>query len=161
MDHAANDVSNPILIYNAGALASVFVSLIIQTKGRDLHLIPEACPYYADEVGPVIDDNGVVIRGIDRIIDFLEHKYPAPPLTPDEPSHRVAARMIVDNILESYPSSRHIEKVMVQLEPPAAGDFLLGRTLSLVDLALYPLIPLTRREPGWYHLRSLIDGQLR
>lgn len=155
MDHAANDVLNPVKLYNAATKKGTFVALIIRTKGRELECHSEPCPYYLDEKDPVIEDAGVAIKGMDRVIDFLEHKYPAPALTSDDPVHRVATRMLVDNIFESmYPTSR----LGKGFEPPAANSFILGRSLSLADLALYPILPSGGAQ--WDPLRKLILGQI-
>lgn len=156
MDHAANDVLRPVKLYNADTKKGKFIALIVQTKGRDLERIPTPCPYYLNETDPVIEDAGIVIRGIDRVIDFLEHKYPAPALVSDDPVHRVSTRMLVDNIITKFHNGRTISN---EFDPPAAGCFILGRELSLADLALFPALPTD--DPFWGPLRTLIEDNAR
>jgi hypothetical protein len=156
MDHAANNALHPVKLYNANSQAGELISLILQAKGRDTTLIHEPCNYYPDESGPVIEDAGIVIKGLDRVIDFLEHKYPAPALTSSDPVHRVTTRMLLDNLLENFYKGGELKD---ELTPPPAGSFILGRTLSIIDLAILPIT--SEKCKKWAPLRAIAATEVK
>jgi glutathione S-transferase len=113
---------------------------------------------------PVLTDNGLTIVNSSDIVAYLEHKYPAFPVFPDDPAQRVSARKwerISDTLIDaimvdiSYwkwadrdddmpvgmldAARKDLETIYGSLESELShgGDFICGE-LSIADIALFP-----------------------
>lgn len=102
---------------------------------------------------PVLDDGGVVLPESVVLMEYLEERYPDPPLLPADPAERALTRLAVwrfDDFGDPYydlyrqRSAGSVERVEVQL---AALDrrleghpYLGGQTYGLADIAYVPWI---------------------
>jgi glutathione S-transferase len=115
---------------------------------------------------PVLVDGDLVVTNSRDIVDYLEHRHPAPPVLPADPATRAAARAwerLADTVLDAiihdvslwtWPTHhrddrppaglveaamRDVTTILERLERalPSAG-FLCGAEVSIADLALFP-----------------------
>jgi len=113
------------------------------------------------EIPTLVDEGGGVVYESTAIIEYLNEKYPNPPLMPLDPLKRAQVRMIDDYCdLHLYPRIRQsARKLLVDNEPPTADDckalsdclarvdgylqeksFLAGE-FTLADCAFMPVVP--------------------
>jgi len=102
---------------------------------------------------PVLDDDGVVLPESAVLMEYLEERYPEPPLLPPDPAERALARFTVcrfDDFGDPYYDlyfrrpAGSVERVEAQLalldrrleEQPYLG----GETYGLADIAYVPWI---------------------
>jgi hypothetical protein len=142
MDHAANDVLKPVVIFNSTPAIRQFLSLVLRAKGRavsDNHrdlLLPETTQ-------PAIIDHGLPVRGLHNILAYLEDQYPDPPLCFNTPTRRAVVRMAVDQIIDDLyvdePDTQH-PTLLAVASALHHQCFVMDR-LSMLDLALVPVSP--------------------
>ncbi len=75
------------------------------------------------ELVPVLDDDGRIVFDSTRILEYLEERYPDPPLYPREPARRAECVLLVDwfnRVWKSAPNA--IEAELRQVNPDAAQD---------------------------------------
>lgn len=111
---------------------------------------------------PVIDDDGEVVSDSIRIFEYLERRYPEPPIYPSEPARRAEVEVFIDwftevwklspntieNELEGSPDPQVIEResaLMAQrleiFERMLDGrDHLMGPEVSAADFAAFPFL---------------------
>ena len=125
--------------------------LFFETVEIDLRERP-AWLYDLNPVGkvPVLDEDGWVLPESAVIGEYLNERYPEPPLWPDDPGERAAGRLLVfrfEDFSKPYYSLRRGEEGAGRLfdEELAALDALLagmpwlsGRAFGLADIAFLP-----------------------
>lgn len=116
---------------------------------------------------PVLVDGALVVGNSRDIVDYLEHRHPAPAVLPADPEQRVAARAwerLADTVLDAiihdvslwtWPTHhrddrpppglidagvRDVETILDRLEATLAAHhlFVCGEEPSIADLALFP-----------------------
>ena len=134
---------------------------------------------------PVLEDGGWVLPESAVIDEYLDERFPEPPLLPLDPSERAAARLVVfrfDDLGDPYYAFRRKEPgaeaaladVLHHLDGfLAATPFLTGRSFGLADIAYLPWIlrlrdllgVVARRPPGdpplARHVRGPSLGRVR
>lgn len=106
---------------------------------------------------PTLVDRDLLLHDAGVINDYLDERYPHPPLMPVDPVSRARLRLIHYRVLRDwYPLAREIEAATTakKAEKPRKqlkesiiaandlfkmGDFILGDELSLIDCTLAPL----------------------
>ena len=93
------------------------------------------------ELVPVLEDDGRIVFDSTRILEYLEERYPDPPLYPREPARRAECVVLVDwfnRVWKSAPNA--IEAELRQVNPDAAKVATLGgemaRSLDLFEALL-------------------------
>lgn len=106
---------------------------------------------------PVLLDRDVVLYRSFIIMEYLDERFPHPPLMPIDPVGRAQARLLLDRIdvdwyraiaaLDGRPAKRaadQLRKTLVDritaLVPLFHGEFLVGESLSLVDCTALPVL---------------------
>ena len=133
--------------------------------------------YEKNELGrvPVIEDGSLVLPESAVIAEYLNERYPEPPLWPADPGERALGRLLIhrfDHLLgnDYYVVYRGIEDGRVKLDQRLAGlderleatAFLAGREYSLADIAYLPWLLRARQlyevdlEP-FSHILAWID----
>lgn len=100
---------------------------------------------------PVLEEDGWVLPESAVLDEYLEERYPEPPLLPRDPGERAAARLVVfrfdPNLGDAYYAFRRQEHAaadgladsLAGLEALlAASPFLTGRAFGLADVAYLP-----------------------
>jgi RNA polymerase-associated protein len=105
---------------------------------------------------PTLVDRDLLLHDAGVINDYLDERYPHPPLMPVDPVSRARLRLVHYRILRDwYPLAREIEastarkadkprkqlkeSIIAAVELFNHGDYVLGDELSLVDCTLGPL----------------------
>jgi len=93
------------------------------------------------ELVPVLDDDGRIVSDSTRILEYLEERYPDPPLYPREPARRAECVLFVDwfnRVWKVAPNA--IEAELRQVNPDGARVATLGaemaRSLDLFESLL-------------------------
>jgi glutathione S-transferase len=93
------------------------------------------------ELVPVLEDDGRIVSDSTRILEYLEERYPDPPLYPREPARRAECVLFVDwfnRVWKVAPNA--IEAELRQVNPDAARIATLGaemaRSLDLFEALL-------------------------
>ena len=101
---------------------------------------------------PVLDEGGWVLPESAVIDEYLNERYPEPPLWPDDPAERAAGRLLVcrfDDFSDPYYALRRgedgarvaFEAELARLDALLeAMPFLSGRAFGLADIAYVPWI---------------------
>jgi RNA polymerase-associated protein len=101
---------------------------------------------------PVLEDEGWVLPESAVIDEYLEERYPEPPLLPADPGERAAARLLVfrfDDFSRAYYALRRGEAGAADAFDAALGrlerllegmPFLTGRAFGLADVAYLPWV---------------------
>ena len=111
---------------------------------------------------PVLEHDGRVIADSTAIIDYLDERYPDPPLYPPDEARRAEARILIDwfnrvwkkppnRLAEATPLARAEARVRAQAEELersrdlfesllAGRDYMLGDEFSAVDCAFFPFL---------------------
>lgn len=121
------------------------------------------------QVPALVVEGGAVLSQSIAILEYLEERYPDPPLLPAEPLARARARQLAEVVnagiqpLQNTSVQRHLESLGVdvrawlqrwvgaglaafeQLARPIAGRFCVGDALSFADLVLVPELHFARR----------------
>ncbi len=99
---------------------------------------------------PVLEDDGWVLPESAVIDEYLDERYPEPPLLPSDPGERAAARLLVhrhDDFSRPYYALRRGERGAADELAAALGaldellhamPFLTGRAFGLADVAYVP-----------------------
>jgi len=99
---------------------------------------------------PVLEDDGWVLAESAVIAEYLNERYPEPPLWPDDPGERAAGRLLVfrfDDFSGPYYALRRgeegarerFEDELAALDAVLAGTpWLSGRAFGLADIAFLP-----------------------
>lgn len=120
---------------------------------------------------PVIDDEGEIVADSTRILGYLEHRYPDPPLFPAEPARRAEMGVFIDWFDEVWKGAPNTIELELEGEEPnqdvielegrrmqtALGlfermldgrDYLMGDEVSAADFAVFPFVKYARfRDP--------------
>lgn len=110
---------------------------------------------------PVLEEDGVVIPESIVLNEFLEERYPEPPLLPADPAERAFARLLIErfptNLGDPYyalrrgaPGAREdLEGALAGLDDTLAHvPWLTGRAYGLADIAYLPWVLRARRLFG-------------
>lgn len=109
---------------------------------------------------PVLDDDGWVLPESAVICEYLDERYPEPPLLPVDPGERAAARLLVfrfDDLGRPYYALRRgdegaEERLLGSLAELGAMletmPFLTGRAFGLADVAYVPWVIRSRELLG-------------
>ena len=101
---------------------------------------------------PVLEEGEFVLPESEVINEYLEERYPEPPLWPADPAERAAGRLLVhrfDELSRPYYALRrgdedarpHLDAQLGRLDSLLAGrPFLSGREFGLADIAYLPWI---------------------
>jgi glutathione S-transferase len=102
---------------------------------------------------PVLEEDGVVIPESVVIDEFLEERYPEPPLLPADPSERAFARLLIERFSTNlgdpyYATRRGVAGAREELESSFAAvddmlahvPWLTGRAFGLADIAYLPWV---------------------
>jgi RNA polymerase-associated protein len=101
---------------------------------------------------PVLEEDDLVLPESAVIMEYLEERYPAPPLWPDDPAERAKGRLLLDRFDDLgkpyYALRRGEEDARVRLDDALAhldavlesNAFLSGRDFGLADAAYLPWI---------------------
>jgi glutathione S-transferase len=111
------------------------------------------------ELVPVLEEDGVVVADSTAILEYLEDRYPEPPLYPRDEARGAEARILVDwfnrvwkrppNLLEQLgPDDPQASALAEELEGSlelfeallAGRDYLLGDELTAADCACFPFL---------------------
>ena len=123
---------------------------------------------------PVLDEDGWILPESAVIGEYLNERYPEPPLWPDDPGERAAARLLVfrfDDFSAPYYALRRgedgarerFEDVLASLDSILAGmPWLSGRAFGLADVAFLPWLLRARDLLGidltpWDALADWVD----
>jgi RNA polymerase-associated protein len=99
---------------------------------------------------PVLDEDGWILPESAVIAEYLNERYPEPPLWPDDPGERAAGRLLVfrfDDFSQPYYALRRgedgaqerFEDELAALDSVLAGmPWLSGRGFGLADVAFLP-----------------------
>lgn len=97
---------------------------------------------------PTLVERNLVVAGIDIIAEYLDERYPFPPMMPSDPAGRarlrMTARILRDDLedpLECGASKKTIAAALVGFDSLLGQrKFLLGASLSLADIYLMPML---------------------
>lgn len=97
---------------------------------------------------PTLVERNLVVAGVDIIAEYLDERYPFPPMMPNDPAGRarlrMTARILRDDLedpLESGASKKVIAAALVGFDGLLGSrKFLLGNSLSLADVYLVPML---------------------
>ena len=101
---------------------------------------------------PVLEEDAFVLPESAVIMEYLEERYPEPPLWPADPAERAAGRLLVerfDQLSRPYYALRRgdedardrLEDELAKLDSALAGNpFLSGRQFGIADAAYLPWI---------------------
>ena len=123
---------------------------------------------------PVLDEDGWILPESAVIAEYLNERYPEPPLWPDDPGERAAARLLVfrfDDFSAPYYALRRgedgarerFEEELAALDSILAGmPWLSGRAFGLADVAFLPWLLRARDLLGidltpWEALADWVD----
>lgn len=110
---------------------------------------------------PVLEDDGWILPESAVIDEYLEERYPEPPLLPADPAERAAARLLVfrfDDLGKPYYAFRRGEdgaaarlgSVLAALDGMLdTSPFLAGRAFGLADVAYLPWLVRLRDLMGY------------
>ena len=99
---------------------------------------------------PVLDEDGWILPESAVIAEYLNERYPEPPLWPDDPGERAAGRLLVfrfDDFSQPYYALRRgedgaqqqFEEELAALDSVLGGmSWLSGRSFGLADVAFLP-----------------------
>lgn len=105
---------------------------------------------------PVLDEDGWILPESAVIAEYLDERYPEPPLWPEDPGERAAGRLLVfrfDDLSKPYYAVRRgedgarqrFEEELAALDSVLAGmAWLSGRAFGLADVAFLPWLLRTR-----------------
>jgi len=105
---------------------------------------------------PVLDEDGWILPESAVIAEYLDERYPEPPLWPKDPGERAAGRLLVfrfDEFSQPYYALRRgedgarqrFEEELAALDSVLAGTpWLTGRAFGLADVAFLPWLLRTR-----------------
>jgi glutathione S-transferase len=109
---------------------------------------------------PVLEEDGFVLPESAVIMEYLEQRYPEPPLWPADAAERAAGRLLVfrfDRLSSPYYALRRgdeaarprLEERLAELDALLEGQpFLTGREFGLADAAYLPWILRARANLG-------------
>ena len=102
---------------------------------------------------PVLEEDGLVLPESAVIMEYLDERYPEPPLWPDDPAERALARLWIERfdvrLGDAYYAVRHADEAgRPELEACLGGldraleaqPYLTGRAYGLADVAYLPWI---------------------
>jgi stringent starvation protein A len=110
---------------------------------------------------PVLEEDAFVLPESDVICEYLEERYPEPPLLPADPAERALARLAIfrfdDRLGDDYYALRRgqdgaaerLEERLADLDTElGARPFLTGREFGLADVAYLPWVLRVRERLG-------------
>jgi RNA polymerase-associated protein len=136
------------------------VRIVLAEKGIEYEVVPvdlddrPAWIYEKNPTGrvPVLEEGAFVLPESAVIDEYLEERYPEPPLLPADPGERAAARVLIfrfDDLSRPYYALRRgeerararLDEQLAKLDALlAAQSFLTGREFGLADIAYLPWI---------------------
>jgi RNA polymerase-associated protein len=150
-----------ITLYNAARCPyAARARIVLAEKGIELEVVEidlsdrPAWLYEKNPTGrvPVIEEDGWVLPESVVIMEFLEERYPDPPLLPLDPADRAFARLVIfrdDELTKPYYALRRgdegaaewLDEALGRLDASLAERaFLGGAEYGLADIALVPWI---------------------
>lgn len=137
-------------LYTKPGLESERVRALLAEKGSPVEVVEvttaaqeEALSEVnVDGVFPILIDKGLVAYG-HALDEYIHERWPGPQLIPTTPMQRAHARMLAGWIKEWYGlnSSEQNDRLLeVEHSYDASNRWFLGTTLSIVDIALMPLL---------------------
>jgi RNA polymerase-associated protein len=136
------------------AAKGVTYDLILVDPGRPPEDLIDLNPYQSV---PTLVDRDLVLHDVDVVCDYIDERYPHPPLMPVDPNSRARLRMaerrvewewlpLVEEILsgskaQSDKARKHLRDAMVASAPVfKAAKFFLNTEMSIADCLLAPLV---------------------
>lgn len=86
---------------------------------------------------PVLEADGLVIADSPRILDWLEERYPEPPLLPADPARRAEVRIFCDwfnRVWKRFPNEIEGQLVDAEPDPTTSIDALAAELRAALDL---------------------------
>ena len=128
--------------------------------------------YEMNPVGkvPILDEDGWILPESAVIAEFLNERYPEPPLWPDDPGERAAGRLLVfrfDDFSKPYYAFRRgedgargrFEEELGFLDGLLGGTpWLSGRAFGLADVAFLPVVA-ARARPARHPARAVAGAR--
>lgn len=101
-----------------------------------------------------IEDKNIKVNNIIDVIQYLEDRYPAPQILPQEPEAKAVAKELIKMICASYdkPLAEKLA-LLCDLKPAISDDNFIAGNLSAVDLAVLPLIECSN-DAMWIAFRT-------
>ena len=124
-----------------------YETVVVDLSDRPAWLLEHNPP---DGRVPVLEEDGWVLPESAVVDEYLEERFPEPPLLPADPGERAAARLVVfrfDALGKPYYALRREESGAVEAVEHAlegldtllrAAPFLTGRSFGLADVAYLP-----------------------
>ncbi|MEX2211719.1 MAG: glutathione S-transferase family protein [Gaiellaceae bacterium] len=84
---------------------------------------------------PVLEEDGLVLPESVVIMEYLDERYPEPPLLPADAAQRALARLVVERFERPTPERLdELDAILVE------QSYLTGTTYGLADIAYYPWV---------------------
>lgn len=143
------------------ALAAGHKGIELEWVGHDPADRSAVAALSGQELVPVAEIDGDVVRGSMRIVERIDAEHPEPPLLPEEPCIAAGARIFVswfDRVWKGPPNALDVSPAdlpadadalrsrcrrwtdLVEDMLTAPGDYLGGETLGLADVAAFPFL---------------------
>ena len=130
-----------MIFYNAHDIESALLKLVLDTKQ-----IEYTTETVANECA--IDDNDLFINDALIAIKYLNERRPKPNLFSTSPEQDARLNMFLVKTLEAY-AKNSTNEIIQELEEevilPLEQDYITGDDLTVIDLALYPILPNTQK----------------
>lgn len=112
-----------------------------------------------DNVYPVLVDRHLILYG-SALDEYVHERWPGPQLLPTDPTHRAYARMLEGYIRRWYSLPEpEVTKYLTGVEKlyDAKNTYFLGRLITVVDIALLPLVCNDAYDPETVAFADYID----
>lgn len=145
MAHKANDALGPIVIKGTGPAVEL-LELVARFKGRTTHI------FQSNRLELV--ERNLSIIGLWPAIEYLEERYPEPPIFPDTPPRRAIVRSIAAQALDAT------DTILPKLRESAGSGpktrYLLSDEVTLLDLA----VAVVAKHPDWSAFVQSVLGSM-
>lgn len=163
MSSSSGKMSMMTLFSNTNDLYSHLVRFVLAEKEVPYDLVelengavtPELLDYNAYGMVPTLVDRDLVVYNAPIIVEYLDERYPHPPLMPVYPVARAEARVFVYRILQDWytlvrrieaaPSDEKLKKELADtllstVDAVKSTPFFLGEELSVLDCYVAPIL---------------------